>query len=353
MDHDKQFKLEQLADNINEVLWLTNISDGEEKVLYCSPAYEKIWGRPVSDLYNNSKSWTDSILDEYLITVEQAFEGVFESGHFEVEYQIRRPDGNIRWIRDRGWPVDGNIAGIAQDITEIKSIQQELKNFAYAASHDLREPLRIINGYAYMIETASESLPPTFKYYVEHIVNASKRMADMIDGLLSYSRVNREDKFKSVRLREIAALAAGNLQDIIKKTNTIIKINDMATVCGVRGQLIQVFQNLISNAIKFRKSGVIPRIEIGVKEKDDLRTILYIKDNGIGIKEENYKKAFQIFKKLHSNDEFTGRGIGLSLVKQIVEHHNGQIWLTSKIDEGTTFYFSLPTHCIGEKNETS
>jgi PAS domain S-box-containing protein len=353
MDHSNQFKLEQLADNINEVLWLTNISDGEEKVMYCSPAYEKIWGQPVSELYENPKSWADSILDEYVITVKQAFESVFECSYFEVEYQIRRPDGDIRWIRDRRWPIGDNVAGIAQDITEIKSIQQELKNFAYAASHDLREPLRIINGYAYMIESASESLPSTFKYYVEHIVNASKRMADMIDGLLSYSRVNREDQFKSVRLREIANLAAGNLQDTIKKTNTIIKMNDMATVCGIRGQLIQVFQNLISNAIKFRKCGIVPRIEIGVKEKDDLRTILYIKDNGIGIKEENYKKIFQIFKKLHNNDEVSGRGIGLSLVKQIVEHHNGQIWLTSKIDKGTTFYFSLPTHCAGENNEAS
>lgn len=344
---DKQFNLEQLVENINEVLWLTSIIDGEEKVIYCSPAYEKIWGRSVDDLYKNPKSWIDSIVDEHQIQVKQAFDSVFDVGHFEVEFKIKRPDGSLRWIRDRGWPVGDKIAGIAQDITEIKSAQQELKNFAYAASHDLREPLRIINGYAYMIETASESLPPTFKYYVDHIVDASNRMADMIDGLLVYSRVNREDQFKKVNIKDIADYAMGNLQDTINKIGTIIKINTKGTVCGIQGQMIQVFQNLISNAIKFGQTGVVPRIEIGVKEANELRTILYVKDNGIGIKEENYKKIFQIFKKLHSAEEFLGRGIGLALVKQIIEHHKGQIWPVSRVGKGTTFYFSLPTNCEG------
>jgi len=299
----------------DEVLWLMEPSVAGIKVLYCNLAYERIWGRPLFELYASPNGWMDTILSDYQLISKELLSNVLENGPFEVEYQIKRPDGHIRWIRERGWPAGNNIAGISQDITEIKLIQRELKNFAYAASHDLREPLRVINGYAFMIESAVENLPPTFKYYVDHIINASKRMADMIDGLLAYSRISREDRFKPMKLKEVANLAVGNLHDAIKDADAIIKLQEMVTIEGIKGQLIQVFQNLISNSIKFSKEGVVPRIEIGIQEKDDHRVVIYIKDNGIGIKEDDHKKIFQIFKKLHSEEKFSGRGIGLSLVK--------------------------------------
>ena len=334
--------LKKLAENVKEVMWLTSFETGEEKILYCSPAYEEIWGRKVEELYNDPRIWLDSILPEYRLAVETAFNSVFETKSFDIQFKIKRPDGSIRWIRDRGWPDGNNVAGIAHDITEIKSAQQELQNFAYAASHDLQEPLRIINGYAYMIKSTAQNLPPTFEYYIGHIMDATKRMSEMLDGLLSYSRINRDDQFVSLNLKTVIYQAKENLSDTITTTGTKITVKNSTCIYGIKGQMIQIFQNLISNAIKFHKPDVIPNIEIGISEEDKNKVIIYVKDNGIGIHEDYFNKIFQIFKKLHAEDSYPGRGVGLGLVKQIIEHHGGQVWLTSKIDKGTTFYFSLP-----------
>jgi len=241
---------------------------------------------------------------------------------------------------------DGYIIKEIQDITKIKIIEENLCNFAYAASHDLREPLRIINGYAYMIQSAVQTLPPTFAYYVNNIVEAVNRMSEMIDGLLAYSRAGRSGDYAMVDLVEVIYLAQKNLERKVEDSGAILKIKGKARIRGIKGQLVQLFQNLLDNAIKYRHESKTPRINIDI-HSSETTIVISVSDNGIGIDDKDYERVFQIFKQVHPKDKYEGRGVGLAIVKQIVEHHQGQIWLESKIGNGTTFCISIP-----KKNNT-
>jgi len=233
------------------------------------------------------------------------------------------------------------VIGQVQDIDGLKAIQTELRNFAYAASHDLREPLRIINGYAYMIQSAAQILPPSLSYYLNNIVDASNRMSEMIDGLLAYSRINNDKNFNCFPIEESCKLAISNLQKTIEENFASVDIKGSAKIFGVKGQFVQLFQNLIDNAIKYRKKDCNPCIKICIKETETAYSIA-VKDNGIGIPEQSLSNIFQIFKQLHPSDQYEGRGIGLALVKQIIENHNGRIWVKSDEGKGTTFYINIP-----------
>lgn len=273
---------------------------------------------------------------------EQLVSGEIDTYTIEKRYKI---NGHFIWGLLTVAAVENRDYVIAevQNIADIKVAQTELKNFAYAASHDLREPLRIINGYAYMISSAAQNLPPTFEHYVNHMVNAANRMSEMIDGLLAYSRINNDKDYKKISIYEAFQLAKNNLSTKILETNTQVSFDGNGFTYGVKGQIAQLFQNLIDNAIKYKHPDKNPKIEIKVVDKKPFLSI-QIKDNGIGIPENNHTKIFQIFKQLHPDDAYEGRGIGLALVKQIIDHNKGHIWLKSKPDCGTTFFVSLPSY---------
>jgi PAS domain S-box-containing protein len=235
-----------------------------------------------------------------------------------------------------------HIINEIQDITRIKVIENDLRNFAYTASHDLQAPLRIINGYAYMIQSAVQTLPPTFGYYINNIVEAVNRMSEMMDGLLAYSRINRGDDYDNVNLLDAVCLAKKNLAEKIENTKAVVNIKGKANIAGIKGQLVQLFQNLLDNAIKYRCEERNPRIMINIKQTEK-NTTISVSDNGIGIAEEDFDTIFQIFKQLQPQNKIEGRGVGLAIVKQIVEHHKGQINVKSTIGKGTTFCISIPS----------
>lgn len=219
---------------------------------------------------------------------------------------------------------------------------QDLEQFAYVASHDLKEPLRMVGNFVQLLEEEyTEKLDEEGRSYIEFAVNGVKRMSVLIDDLLQFSRIGRKDiTFKKVDVNLLVGEKLQNLQQVIKEKNVQIKIAPLpqAIICE-KSQLGVVFYNLISNAIKFNDKKT-PIIEVSCEEHEQ-DWHFSIKDNGIGISENNKEKIFEIFKRLHRKEDYEGTGIGLSLCRKIILRHKGKIWLDSTLEKGTTFYFTI------------
>ena len=311
-------------------------------VIKANPALLAFLQRTEEELYglNFTEITHPDDIDIDVEQFEKLIKGEIKSYRLQKRYKI---NGHFTWGLLTVTTAKNKEYVIAQvqDIDSLKSIQTEFKNFAYAASHDLREPLRIINGYAYMIQSAAQNLPTSLSYYLNNIVDASNRMSEMIDGLLAYSRINNDKNFNNFPLEETCKQAISNLKNTIEENCANITIKGSAEIYGVKGQLVQLFQNLLDNAIKYKREGVNPCIKVYIEETETSH-IISIKDNGIGIPSDSIANIFQIFKQLHPSDEYGGRGIGLALVKQIVENHKGRIWVESKENKGTTFHIKFP-----------
>ncbi len=228
---------------------------------------------------------------------------------------------------------------------ELKRSNAELEQFAYVASHDLQEPLRMIAGFLQLLEQRNkEQLDEKAKTYIDHAVNGATRMSQLINDMLEYSRV----KHKSVRpvtvdLNKCLDSATANLQRRIQESGAVIRREDLPKVNGDPTQLSQLFQNLLGNAIKFQRKGVSPEVQISFR-RDGSLWLFSVRDNGIGIGEEYYEKIFLIFQRLHGQKEYPGTGVGLSICKKIVEQHGGEIWVESTPESGSIFCFTLPAN---------
>lgn len=222
---------------------------------------------------------------------------------------------------------------------------KELEEFAYVASHDLQQPLRVITGFAQLLESRfAENMGSEGKEMIGYISQSVKKMQDLIDDLLSYSRVSTNVRsFAFVNLKDIIENAISNLQSLIAQTGATIKVDNFSEMPDIycdHIQISQVFQNLIDNAIKYRQKDIPPVIEISTMKRDDIITIA-VQDNGIGFDISQVERVFKIFQRLHSDDQYPGTGIGLSICKKIIERHQGIIWVESEEGKGTTFYISL------------
>jgi PAS domain S-box-containing protein len=256
------------------------------------------------------------------------------------------------------------LQGIFRDITENKkaetlrnqlleqlaSANQELKDFAYVVSHDLKAPLRGIKTIADWISTDyADKLDNDGKEQLSLLANRVDRMHNLIDGILQYSRIGRVEEEKvQVNLNEFVLEIIDMLAPPENITITIE--NELPTITSEPTRITQVFQNLLSNAVKYidKPNG---QIKVGCVEEDNFWKF-NVTDNGPGIEEKYFEKIFKIFQTLAPRDEFESTGIGLTVVKKIVELHNGKIWVESKVGEGTTFFFTLPKQDIrAEKNE--
>ncbi|MCL1465214.1 ATP-binding protein [Argonema galeatum] len=227
---------------------------------------------------------------------------------------------------------------------ELACSNAELEQFAYIASHDLQSPLQAIVGYARILSWKYEkNLDDDAKRYIERIVNAGWRMTQLIEDLLAYSRVGtRTEEFNPTDCKTVLEEALGNLREEISSSGASITHSDLPTIRADRTQLMRLFQNLISNSIKFRRPEVPPSIEITAQPKNNDEWLIAVRDNGIGIETENFERIFEIFQRLHSYNDYPGTGIGMSICKKIVERHGGRIWVESQIEVGTTFYFTIP-----------
>jgi signal transduction histidine kinase len=226
---------------------------------------------------------------------------------------------------------------------KLSKSNHELQNFAYAASHDLKEPLRMIGMYTQLLQKRIKStLDERSVEYMFYMTDGVKRMQKLLDDLLTYSRLGKnEEDIQDIDLNKTLFSVTQNLTVAIKDTNTFVSGSNLPTIRASSTEMIQLFQNLIANAIKFRKEGVVPEITLESHENDKDYTIS-LSDNGIGIKQAYQEKVFDIFTKLHSASQYEGSGIGLATCKKIVEELGGRMWLTSTEGVGTTFYFTLP-----------
>lgn len=286
------------------------------------------------------------------------------------EYRFQKKDGSYSYVIDRGSILRDEsgapirMVGAMQDIThrkeyeeslkklnedlkkytqELKVSNAELEQFAYVASHDLQEPLRMITGFlAQLDKKYSSVLDDKGKQYINFAVDGAKRMRQIILDLLEFSRVGRmDDKLEMVDTVEVINDVISLFKRKVEESGCQIKVGDLPQVFGSYVQIRQIFHNLIGNALKYGKKDVPPRIEISSKDKTR-HWEFSVKDNGIGIDSEYFQKIFIIFQRLHNKDEFSGTGMGLAITKKIVESNGGAIWVESKENEGSTFYFTIP-----------
>ncbi len=230
---------------------------------------------------------------------------------------------------------------VADRTEELAHSNRELKTFASVVAHDLRSPLLTISGYCQLLEEEfHDRLDLTAHEYLAEIVGGATRMNRLIEDLLEYSRAGRSrEPLQSVDMRSVMIQATANLESLIREQEVRIEIGQMPTVSGDHTQLVQLFQNLLGNAIKFRRDES-PRLRVTATRVDEGWRFA-VEDNGIGVAEEHFDRVFQTFQRLQGR-EYPGTGIGLAICKKIVERHGGRIWLDSVAGQGATFFFTLP-----------
>ena len=283
------------------------------------------------------------------------------NGQFECEGWRVRKDGSrfradvvITAVRDKTGQLTG-FGNIVRDITERKESEQNLKvaadlrrsndqlqQFAYVASHDLQEPLRMVASFTQLLAKRYEGrLDADADEFITYAVDGCNRMQELIRGLLAYSRSGSD----SPTLQEISSEHALNealagLRSTIDESGAIVTHDPLPAITVDGTQLIQVFQNLVGNAIKYRR-GAVPKVHVSAR-KDAREWTFSVRDNGLGIAPQYFEKIFVLFQRLHGRNEFNGTGIGLAICKKIVEQSGGRIWVESQPDEGSSFHFSLP-----------
>jgi light-regulated signal transduction histidine kinase (bacteriophytochrome) len=233
---------------------------------------------------------------------------------------------------------------VAERTALLETANKELDAFAYSVSHDLRAPLRHIDGFVGMLrERLKTALDDQSRHYMAVISDSANKMGTLIDDLLSFSRMGRDEMFKSqVDLNEL-------VQDVIQEFKPEARGRDMQwevsplpLVTGDQAMLRVVLVNLISNALKFTRPRKIARIEIGCERKDETEVIIFVRDNGVGFDMNYVEKLFGVFQRLHRQEDFEGTGIGLANVRRVISRHGGRAWAEGESDHGATFYFSLP-----------
>jgi PAS domain S-box-containing protein len=296
---------------------------------------------------------------------EQELGCAISTGRCEVNGWRMRKDGTRFWantvltaLRD----VSGKLLGFAMvthDLSEQKraealgaasaaelaSANQQLNSFAYAVSHDLRAPLRQLDGFTELLRTnCYEGLDPQGRRYLDKIAACGQRMGRLIDDLLSFSRLLRADfSLGRVSLRSLQAEVQRDFEAALAGRSVVWIVGALPDVHGDRSMLRQVFVNLLSNAVKYSRGQAETRIEIGCSDRTEEEATVFVRDNGVGFDMQYVGKLFDVFQRLHSN-EFEGSGLGLAYVRRIVERHGGRVSADAVVGRGATFYFSLPLY---------
>ena len=354
---------------INEIILSVNegvvVYDEKFNILLWNKYMEDTYGYKLEEVFN--KNVFDLFPDLKGTKIEKNFKRALK-GEFvktkNIEYP-HRESGEIISSQSEVCPHisgEGKIIGIisvVKNITEeikqkkiiklttneLKHKNKELEQFAYVASHDLQEPLRVVSSYCQLLKEKChkcKNIDDETRKWLNYTIDATDRMKTLIKELLDFSRIGRKDKpFEKVDLNEIIEEVKNDFKILIKETNTTIIIEKkLPYINCIRFRIKQLIFNLISNSIKFGGKKT-PLINISFYEEKG-EWLFCIKDNGIGIESKYYNRIFEIFKRLYSREEYPGTGIGLALCKKIIETHNGKIWVDSVVNKGSSFYFTLP-----------
>lgn len=329
-------------------------------IVFVNEAFASSLNYKVIQLIN--KNWLDLIVQSDHSKVERAYSSMLVKGKNSCEVKGLTKDGEVIYqhltlvpdINQRGSFIGFYL--FMQDITrrklqeelilsqtkELARSNQELEQFAYVVSHDLQEPLRTISSYAELLEKKMDTnlLDAKLLKYYNYIQEGTVRMKDLITDLLTYSRAGKSKSIEKVDLNQILSKVSQSLSARIKETDAKLEFDKLPVIHANARELQQLFQNLIANAIKFKKEDTQPIVNISYEENSEDYQFC-IEDNGIGIEEEHLEKIFVVFKRLHARNKFEGTGIGLSICKRIVENHNGQIWVESEPGKGTRFLFTI------------
>ncbi len=345
-------------------------------VMKVSKEFYAIFGVDPDGEYISSELRKSVHPDDIAAINETIGEAVTNGGDFEVQYRYVRSTGEVVYIHSRGMAYkdetgDTVLQGFMQDITPIKnaeeilqkraqeleSINKELELFAYAASHDLQEPLRKLRAFGDRLgQRYADKLDEQGQDYLRRMDSASARMQSLIDDLLTYSRLSRnKDEKQPVELTQLVKEVASDLSETITEKNIDLQVDELPTIFAISSQMRQLFQNLLSNAFKFTRDNVTPTIKVShyvakgreLPWKQDLNDlakyyVIEVADNGIGFDEQFADKIFAMFQRLHGRNEYSGSGIGLALCKKIVENHDGIIKAQSVEGEGSKFIVVLP-----------
>lgn len=284
---------------------------------------------PLINLAQTVKTVTTQVQEESEILEEEVAKRTLELARRNRELK--------KEIKERA-AVEVKLKKLAEDLGRSN---QELEQFAYVASHDLQEPLRTVASYTGLIKKRyAAHLDQNALEFIDLAQDGVDRMQKLIKGLLEYSRVGRKEENKeTLDLNQVLVEVKQNLNSILRESNARLLVDELPKVEGIHSQLVQLFQNLISNALKF-KSEQTPEIKVFVQNENGER-VFCVQDNGIGIDSEFKERIFVIFQRLHTHDQYPGTGIGLSLVKKIVERHGGRIWVEANPGGGSIFKFTI------------
>ncbi len=231
-------------------------------------------------------------------------------------------------------------AELEETIRELRRSNAELEQFSYTISHDLQEPLRMIDGFLQLLRTENPVLSETQQEYIGYALDGAQRMKHMIADLLAYSKTGtNKGSCSTVDCNETLDGVKHLLASAISEGKVEISHGLLPTIKAIEPQMLQLFQNLVGNAIKYNHQ-FNPKIEIGFEERVS-EWEFFVRDNGIGISKKHFERIFQIFKRLHPSATYSGTGIGLSMCKKIVENHGGKIWVESEEGKGSCFYFTI------------
>lgn len=363
-------RFEMVTKATNDAIWDYNVTTGE---MYHGEGYRTLFGYQSGIGTEGQAIWEDKIHPDDRQRLSAYFQSLFENPKiFDLysEYKYKRADGSYAYVIDRGIILRNEhgkvtrMIGAAQDVTERKHYEKslkelnnklekharelalsnaELEQFAYVASHDLQEPLRMVTGFLMQLDTKYKAqLDEKAHQYIEFAVDGARRMRQIILDLLDFSKIGKhDDGLEQISLSKIVSDVLQLQGKLIEESDAQFQIGDLPILNTFRSPMVQVFQNLIGNAIKYRKKDIPPYIRINSIESDT-EWLFSIEDNGIGIEKEYFDRIFIIFQRLHSKNQYNGTGMGLAIVKKILENLGGRIWITSKPGYGSTFYFTIP-----------
>ncbi|MBA3848224.1 MAG: PAS domain-containing protein [Planctomycetes bacterium] len=334
--------------------WHMDLSSGRETR---DATLNRMLGLPEHETTQPVQDLLDRVHPGDRTRVEDAVRRLVEDDiAYDIECRIVQPDGVVRWIRDRarslrdasgamvgltGVVVDQSDAHARTD--ELARIEAELDQFAYGASHDLQEPLRMIANYMHLLDSRyGAGLDARAQQYMRFAVEGAVRMQGLVASILEYSRHGRMPSVdEPVPLATVVAEAIEQAQPRIDACAAHIDVGDLPTVRGSAAQLTSVMRHLIVNALTFRRPGQSPRVRITAR-RDGAAWAIAVHDDGIGIAPEHRERVFEVFKRLHSRDDYPGAGIGLALCRKIVGRHGGRIWIDEPADGGASVLVSLP-----------